>query len=231
MAPEKVVPYFGTLEKPECHILYNVTTMASTWHTVATKDVSLLRRQLDILGSLPKEYIFQNYLRCHDDIGWGLDYDFLKNFSIDEVSHKKFLNDFFTGKYPDTFGRGELYNDDPRLGDARLCGTTASLCGIEKYGFEGNVAGVDRSVRYDITLHAFMLSQSGIPVIYSGDEIGQVKTILIKMILTRQLIPAIFTEENSTGHLLQTEISQIQYRENFPRTGSSGTYQKFTQRF
>ena len=27
MAPEKVVPYFGTLEKPECHILYNVTTM------------------------------------------------------------------------------------------------------------------------------------------------------------------------------------------------------------
>ena len=59
-------------------------------------------------------------------------------------------------------------------GDARLCGTTASLCGIEKYGFEGNVVGVDRSVRYDITLHAFMLSQSGIPVIYSGDEIGQV---------------------------------------------------------
>ena len=145
MAPEKVVPYFGTLEKPECHILYNVTTMASTWHTVATKDVSLLRRQLDILGSLPKEYIFQNYLRCHDDIGWGLDYDFLKNFSIDEVSHKKFLNDFFTGKYPDTFGRGELYNDDPRLGDARLCGTTASLCGIEKYGFEGNVVGVSKA--------------------------------------------------------------------------------------
>ena len=180
MAPEKVVPYFGTLEKPECHILYNVTTMASTWHTVATKDVSLLRRQLDILGSLPKEYVFQNYLRCHDDLGWGLDYDFLKNFSIDEVSHKKFLNDFFTGKYPDTFGRGELYNDDPRLGDARLCGTTASLCGIERFGFEGNTAGVDRSVRYDITLHAFMLSQSGIPVIYSGDEIGQLNDYAYK---------------------------------------------------
>ena len=129
---------------------------------------------------LPGEYTFLNYLRCHDDIGWGLDYDFLKNFSIDEVSHKKFLNDFFTGKYPDTFGRGELYNDDPRLGDARLCGTTASLCGIEKYGFEGNVVGVDRSVRYDITLHAFMLSQSGIPVIYSGDEIGQVNDYTYK---------------------------------------------------
>ena len=42
------------------------------------------------------------------------------------------------------------------------------------FNSEGNVVGVDRSVRYDITLHAFMLSQSGIPVIYSGDEIGQV---------------------------------------------------------
>ena len=44
-----------------------------------------------------------------------------------------------------TIGRGELYNDDPRLGDARLCGTTASLCGIEKYGFEGNVVGVSKA--------------------------------------------------------------------------------------
>ena len=170
MAPEKVVPYFGTVDKPECHLLYNVTTMASTWHTVATRDVSLLRRQLDIVAGLPRDYVFQNYLRCHDDIGWGLDYE---NFGIQEVPHKKYLNDFLTGKYPDSFARGELYNDDPRLGDARLCGTTASLCGIERFGFEGNEEGVDRAIRYDITLHAFMLSQSGIPVIYSGDEIGQ----------------------------------------------------------
>ena len=173
MSPEKVVPYFGTVDKPECHLLYNVTTMASTWHTVATRDVSLLRRQLDIVADLPRDYVFQNYLRCHDDIGWGLDYDYLENFGITEVPHKKYLNDFLTGKYPDSFARGELYNDDPRLGDARLCGTTASLCGIERFGFERNEEGVDRAIRYDITLHAFMLSQSGIPVIYSGDEIAQ----------------------------------------------------------
>ena len=180
MEPEKVVPYFGTVEKPECHLLYNVTTMASTWHTVATKDVSLLRRQLDIISNLPGDCVFQNYLRCHDDIGWGLDYEYLENFGIQEVPHKKYLNDFLTGKYPDSFARGELYNDDPRLGDARLCGTTASLCGIERFGFEGNQEGVDRAVRYDITLHAFMLSQSGIPVIYSGDEIGQVNDYTYK---------------------------------------------------
>ena len=173
MEPEKVVPYFGTVEKPECHMLYNVTTMASTWHTVATRDTRLLRRQMDIVSSLPKEYTFLNYLRCHDDIGWGLDYDWLSRFGINEVAHKKYLNDFFTGKIPDSFGRGELYNDDPRLGDARLCGTTASLCGIEKFAYEKNEAMTDRSIQCDLMLHAYMYTQSGIPILYSGDEVGK----------------------------------------------------------
>ncbi len=173
MEPDKVVPYFGTVEKPECHMLYNVTTMASTWHTVATMDVRLLKRQMDIISSLPKEYTFLNYLRCHDDIGWGLDYEWLKQLGIEEVAHKKYLNDFFTGKQWNFFGRGELYNDDPSLGDARLCGMTASLCGIEKFSYEKNEELLEKSIRCALMLHAYMYTQSGIPILYSGDEIGQ----------------------------------------------------------
>ncbi|WP_044914494.1 alpha-amylase family protein [Butyrivibrio sp. WCE2006] len=173
MEPSKVVPYFGTVEKPECHMLYNVTTMASTWHTVATKDVRLLKHQLGIAFALPKQYIFLNYLRCHDDIGWGLDYDFLRKFSVEQVSHKKFLNDTLRGVLPGSSHRGELYNDDPKLGDARLCGTTASLCGIEAAEYELDERKLDWSIKLDIMLHAFLFTQSGIPVLYSGDEIGQ----------------------------------------------------------
>ena len=172
MEPAKVAPYFGTAEKPECHMLYNVTTMATTWHTLATGDVSLLRRQQEILCGLPKDFLFLNYLRCHDDIGWGLDYPWLgQNCGVDEVAHKRYLNDYFTGKLPGSPSRGELYNDDPRLGDARLCGTTASLCGVE--AAEGDPFLLERAVACDLTLHAWMLSQSGIPVIYSGDEVGR----------------------------------------------------------
>lgn len=166
MEPSKVVPYFGTVEKPECNMLYNVTTMASTWHTVATQDTRLLKHQLQTVFELPKEYVFLNYLRCHDDIGWGLDYEFLKAFGIDETSHKKFLNDFFKGDFKGSPSRGETYNDAPELGDARMCGTTASLCGLESQN-------KDMAIKLDIMLHAFLLTQSGIPVLYSGDEIGQ----------------------------------------------------------
>lgn len=173
MEPSKVVPYFGTVDKPECHMLYNVTTMASTWNTIATKDVGLLKRQMDQVCALPKDYVFLNYLRCHDDIGWGLDYDWLAQFGIDEVAHKKFLNDYFTGKGYNSDSRGELYNDDPRLGDARLCGTTASLSGLEAGQYEADADKIDQAIACDLMLHGYLLAQSGIPVLYSGDEIGQ----------------------------------------------------------
>ena len=173
MEPSKVVPYFGSVERPECHLLYNVTTMATTWHTVATKDVRLLRHQLGQVFALPKEYGFLNYLRCHDDIGWGLDYGFLRWFGMEEVPHKKFLNDYLTGMWLGSPARGELYNNDPRLGDARLCGTTASLCGVELARERGDEALLDWALGLDEMLHAYMFTLSGIPVLYSGDEIAR----------------------------------------------------------
>lgn len=180
MEPEKVTPYFGTVEKPECHMLYNVTTMAATWHTVATRDVRLLKKQLDIVNSLPKDYVFLNYLRCHDDIGWGLDYGTLMAEGIGERSHKQYLNDYFQGYTGNSNSRGELYNADPVTGDARFCGTTASMCGVEKAGFEQDERAMERAVKMDLMLHAYMFMQSGIPVLYSGDEIGQINDYTYK---------------------------------------------------
>ena len=173
MEPSKVAPYFGTVEKPECHLLYNVTTMATLWHTVATKDVRLLAHQMRQVFSLPRDYTFLNYLRCHDDIGWGLDYEFLRQFAQEEVPHKRFLNDYLTGKWNGSPARGELYNDDPRLGDARLCGTTASLCGVESALADGDKKALEKALKLDQMLHAFMFTLSGVPVLYSGDEIAQ----------------------------------------------------------
>ena len=173
MEPSKVTPYFGDADRPECHMLYNVTTMATTWHTVATRDTRLLKHQLAQVFALPREHTFLNYLRCHDDIGWGLDYGFLEQFGMGQVPHKKYLNEYLTGRWPGSPARGELYNDDPRLGDARLCGTTASLCGIEAARRQGDADSMERALRLDLMLHAYMFTLSGIPVLYSGDELAQ----------------------------------------------------------
>lgn len=180
MEPDKVAPYFGTVEKPECHMLYNVTTMATTWHTVATRDVRLLKRQMEIISSLPSDYTFLNYLRCHDDIGWGLDYPLLENWGMMQVPHKKYLNDYFTGRLEGSVSRGELYNEDIVTGDARFCATTASMCGVEKAGFERDEAAMGAAIQMDVMLHAYMLFLSGIPMLYSGDEIGQVNDYTYK---------------------------------------------------
>ncbi len=173
MEPSRVVPYFGTAEKPECHLLYNVTTMASIWHTAATQNVKLLEHQLGQVFALPGGCTFLNYLRCHDDIGWGLDYDYLEYFGQKQIPHKRFLNDYLTGKWPGSPARGELYNDDPTLGDARLCGTTASLCGVESARYEKDDAKLACALRFDEMLHALVFTLSGIPVLYCGDEILQ----------------------------------------------------------
>jgi len=131
MAPSELAAYFGTKEKPECHLLYNAAVMANFWDSLASQDTTLLVDQLNIIFSLPSHCNFVNYIRCHDDIGWALDAVSQYNLGQDPLEHKKFVYNFFSGNFPYSYSRGELYNYDPISQDARSCGTTASFCGIE----------------------------------------------------------------------------------------------------
>ncbi len=173
MAPWELAPYFGTLEKPECHLLYNSSTMATQWSALASSDVRQLKRQLDDLHSLPSHCCFVNYLRCHDDIGWGLNEAFGKSIGMDPLEHKKYLYRFFEGSFPGTYARGERYNYNPATQDARTCGTTASLCGIEKGLYEQDGWQMSMGIQRDLMMHAAMMCMAGFPMLSSGDEIGQ----------------------------------------------------------
>ena len=173
MAPRELAPYFGTQEKTECHLLYNSSTMCTQWSALASGDVRQLRRQLDDLHALPPHCHFVNYLRCHDDIGWGLNEEFGKTIGQDPLLHKKYLYEFFEGSFPGSWARGERYNYDPVTRDARTCGTTASLCGIEKGLFEGDEEQISLGIRRDLMMHAAMMCMAGFPMLSSGDEIGQ----------------------------------------------------------
>ena len=48
------------------------------------------------------------------------------------------------------------------------------------FDYEGNTDGVSRGIRYDVALHALLLSLPGIPVLRSGDEIGQLNDYTYK---------------------------------------------------
>ena len=57
------------------------------------------------------------------------------------------------------------FQDNPKTGDCRICGTTASLAGVEA----GDPGGIERV----LLLYSIALSSAGIPLIYLGDEVGQ----------------------------------------------------------
>ena len=177
--PSEAAAFGGTADMPELHIVNSTQLMSDIWHTVATKDASLLRHGIDKTADLSQAPVFQNYLRNRNTVRWNLDYDFLKNSFITEGPHRDYLNEFLAGLFPDSFARGEIY-ENPETQEAELCGTTASLAGIERFDYEGNADGVSRGIRYDVTLHALLLSLPGIPVLRSGDEIGQLNDYTYK---------------------------------------------------
>lgn len=174
MAPQDVAPYFGTEQAPECHLLYNVTFMVELWNSLATRDTRMLSSLItDIPDNIPSGACWVNYARCHDDIGWGFSEDAARTIGFDPFQHKRFLIMFYLGAYPGSFSRGELYESDPKTLDARNCGTCASLCGLEKSLQDRDEYQMELAVKRIALLHAFCMAANGIPVIYSGDEIGQ----------------------------------------------------------
>lgn len=173
MAPKELKAYFGTPEAPECHLLYNVSLMVNFWSSLASQDVRLLEHMAEDILSMEEHCSFVNYIRCHDDIGWGLDEDYERKIGIDPLKHKIFLYRFFEGSFPGSFSLGQLYNYDRVSLDARSCGTTASLCGIENGRNHFDDTMIEMGVKRDLLMHAALYSFRGFPMLSSGDEIGQ----------------------------------------------------------
>ncbi|WJL95624.1 alpha-amylase family protein [Microbacterium sp. ET2] len=160
--PDEVITY---ISPDECQLSYNPLQMALGWEALATRDARLLQKALDERHALPWGTSWVNYVRSHDDIGWTFADEDAAALGIDGYPHRRFLNDFYVGRFEGTFSRGEPFQDNPKTGDARIAGTTASLAGVEA----GDPGGEDRVV----LTHALALSTGGIPLIYLGDEVGQ----------------------------------------------------------
>ena len=160
--PDEVVSYISVEEAP---LSYNPLVMALSWEALATRDATLLAQAMRQRQSLPPGCSWVNYVRCHDDIGWTFADEDAAEFGVDGFQHRRFLNAFYVDRHPGSFARGLPFQDNPKTGDCRIAGTCASLAGIEA----GDPGGIDRVA----LLHAIALGAAGIPLIFLGDEVGQ----------------------------------------------------------
>lgn len=170
--PHEIFKYFGTNETAESGLLYNANYMVNIWNAFATRDTRLLNIDNTRFHDVPVHGCWMNYVRCHDDIGWGLNETALETFGISPFYHKQYLIDFYSGTFPGSFAMGETYQYNAISKDARTNGTCASLLGLEKaiqehYPYEQQLA-----IRRILLAHAMIMAHRGIPNIYSGDEIA-----------------------------------------------------------
>jgi len=174
VAPKEIMKYFGTglYTARECDFAYNATQMALQWDALATGDTRvMLAAQHEILQK-PYGPSWITYTRCHDDIGLGYDDYMIQNVGFNPYQHRKFLKEYYAGLHPDSPARGALFSVNPKTQDARISGSLASLCGLEKAIDESDATAIQISIDKILLMQAQSFFIGGIPMLFYGDEAG-----------------------------------------------------------
>jgi len=174
VAPKEIMKYFGTglYKARECDFAYNATHMALQWDALATGDTRvMLAAQHEILQK-PYGSSWITYTRCHDDIGLGYDDYMIQHAGFNPFEHRRFLKDYFSGARADSPARGALFSVNPKTNDARISGSLASLCGLEKALAENNEFTIQQSIAKILLMQAHSFFLGGLPMIFYGDELG-----------------------------------------------------------
>ncbi|MFV0359508.1 alpha-amylase family glycosyl hydrolase [Tropicimonas sp.] len=167
--PDEVNRYIGL---NECELSYNPLLMALMWESLATRKTELLRASMARSFEIAPEASWVNYIRCHDDIGWTWDDSISERLGIKGYDHRNFLNRFYTGRFPGSFASGVPFQENPSTGDCRVCGTLASLAGVERAIEDRDPGRLGDAIARVKLLNAMLLSMPGLPLLYQGDDLG-----------------------------------------------------------
>jgi len=179
VAPSEISKYFGedAINAKECEIAYNATLMALLWDAVATKNAVLLNQGIRHLPAKLERATWLNYARCHDDIGLGFDDADIRRAGYDPAPHRRFILDYYTGRFADSPARGLPFGENLKTGDARISGSLASLVGLESALENRDAEAIDAAINTIVLLHSVLLSFGGLPLLYYGDEIGTLNSL------------------------------------------------------
>jgi amylosucrase len=145
VAPEDIIRYLGSggLEGKVCEIGYNATLMNHLWQALAAENTHLLRTTLSGLPAIPKEATWINYIRCHDDIGWGISDENAAAVGQSGRGTRNYCTDFYAGVLPQSYAEGYVFQRDRQTGEARTSGTAAALTGLQKALVEADASKID----------------------------------------------------------------------------------------
>lgn len=172
--PDDLTPYLGAGDPPhhECDLAYHNQLMVLLWSSLATGEAQLMTRSLQRVAPIPSHAAWVTYVRCHDDIGWAITDENAASVGWGGFEHRNFLNAFYSGEFPDSFARGEIFQFNPLTGDGRISGTAASLCGIESALARADDVALDLACRRLELVYAVVYAFGGVPLLYMGDELG-----------------------------------------------------------
>ncbi len=174
VAPKDIIKYFGEGNRRgnECEVAYNASLMALLWNSIATKKTLLLNKTLQNSLEKPQETTWINYVRCHDDIGLGLEDQYISELGWNPRLHRLFLLDYYCQGLDWSPAVGYKFMHNPSNGDGRITGSCASLLGLEKAMQLQHPEAIEKAIQKILMLHGIILSFGGIPLIYAGDELG-----------------------------------------------------------
>lgn len=174
VAPHFIMQYFGTglATAKECDFAYNATQMALQWDMIATGDTRIMLAAQHQISQKPYGTSWITYTRCHDDIGLGYTDEMIQEAGFNAYEHRKFLKDYFSGNYNSSPARGALFGVNPKTQDARISGSLASLCGLEKAIENNNDNAIQTSINKILLMQAHSFFLGGLPMLFYGDEVG-----------------------------------------------------------
>ena len=172
VAPKEIMKYFGTEEfkAKECHFAYNATQMALQWDALASGDVRIMRLSQEVISQKPFGAGWITYTRCHDDIGLGYEDQYIQQAGFQPYAHRKFIKDYYSGVYAESDAIGSLFSVNPKTQDARISGSLASLCGLEKAIRNKDKKNIDLSIDKILMMQANASLIGGVPMYFYGDE-------------------------------------------------------------
>lgn len=174
VAPKEIMKYFGEGEyvANECDVAYNATQMALLWDALATGDTRVMMAAQPEISKKPLGTTWINYTRCHDDIGLGYEDESIAASGFNSFEHKKYIKDYYSGSHHYSDATGALFSVNPKTNDARISGTLASLCGLEKAITSNNPFHIESAINKILLVQAASIFYGGIPMLFYGDEVG-----------------------------------------------------------